>query len=193
MRENYWCGQSGSFPTVSKGKAGPNQTTAGTEIGSCTALQKTHCFPLHQTWLLAAYPACTGHCFEPVSCLPETAFRKLRLAASQSNTFLLLFLACILGHISHFFHSRPNIIGYASCVLLAKQIVSKQYIMPAFLQNIFRTRHRIYNPFEDLMLVLLDGWARKLIFLLPSFSVSSLGFSRVEAVPFLQWYFFSAF
>lgn len=112
MSKNYWCVQRGSFPTVSTGRAGPNQTTAGSEISSSIAPQKADCFPLHLTWLLAASPACMGCCFEPVSCLPKTAFKKLKLAASQSNTFLLLFLACMLAHISQISHSRANIAGY---------------------------------------------------------------------------------
>lgn len=86
------------------------------------------------------------HCFEPVYCLPETAFKKLRLAASQNNTFLLLFLACILGHVSHFFHSRANITGYTSCVLLAKQILSKRHIISAeYLQNQTQGLHPIWR------------------------------------------------
>lgn len=192
MSKNYWCVQRGSFPTVSTGRAGPNQTTAGSEISSSIAPQKADCFPLHPTWLLAASPACMGCCFEPVSCLPKTAFKKLKLLLPKAiPSYSFSWHACW-----DTFHRSPIrgpiLQDILSCVLLAKQTVSKQYIMPAFLQNTFRTRYRIYNPFEDLMLVLLDWWARKWIFLLPCFSSfltwiflgKSCSFSPVV---FLQW------
>lgn len=156
MSKNYWCVQRGAFPTICKGKAGLKQTTTGSEMGSSTARRRADRFPLHQSWVsAAASPAGTGHAFEPISRFPNVALKKLRLAASQRNTFLLLVLACILGYIPHFSHLRANTIAYTGCVLLARPVVSKQYII-----HVFRWGSAAYlqnqiddYPFQDLMLL----------------------------------------